>query len=289
MTTDLAVRPARVAGSFYPGSAGDLGGMVEELLDAARRGVPRAAPPGGAPSSDLAGLIVPHAGYAFSGRVAAAGYARLAWQRPAPSHLAVLGPAHFVARRGAAVPTVTAWDTPLGPVAIDPALRAAAVEAGAWLDDRPHEAEHAVEVQLPFISVVCPGVPVLPVTVSDIAADAVADLIDALAALPGTVIVVSTDLSHYLDDARARAVDGRTAASIEAREEGRIGLDDACGAYALRGVVRWSARRGLSVRRLALATSADSAGGTDRVVGYGAFAIEHGAGWSVRAAGARRP
>jgi AmmeMemoRadiSam system protein B len=135
-TADQAVRPARVAGSFYPGSAAELTASVQALLDEARLTEAVPAPPTRS-SGNLAGLIVPHAGYVFSGPVAAAAYARLAGEDPAPSHIVVLGPAHFVSRRGAVVPRVDAWETPLGLVAIDRELRAAAAAAGAWVDDRP--------------------------------------------------------------------------------------------------------------------------------------------------------
>lgn len=269
---EAAVRPPHVAGAFYPAAPRLLEEEVQDLLARARETVGDAATRD--PGAALAGLIVPHAGYIYSGPVAAVAYARLASERPAPRHIAVLGPAHFVPRRGAAVPAVDAWQTPLGRTTIDRELRAVAAEAGAWIDDRPHAPEHAVEVQLPFLGAVCPDVPVLPVTVSDMEPMAVADLIDRLTDVPGTLIVISTDLSHYLDLDRARSVDERTASAIEARDESRIGMEDACGVYALRGAVRWAARRSLTVRRLRLATSADTAGGPARVVGYGAFAFE---------------
>jgi MEMO1 family protein len=265
MTVEAGSRPAHVAGSFYPGSARELAAEVRDLL--------RSVDPPSV-TAPLAALVVPHAGYAYSGPVAAVAYARLAAERPAPAHVAVLGPAHFAARRGAVLPASEAWETPLGPVQVDRTLRAAAVAEGAWVDDEPHATEHAVEVQLPFITTVLPGVPVLPVAVSDVDPDPVADLVEALAAVPGTLVIVSTDLSHYLDVVRARASDERTAAAIEARDDARIGPDDACGVFALRGLVRWAARHALPVRRLALATSADTAGEPERVVGYGAFALE---------------
>lgn len=278
---DASTRPAHVAGAFYSGSAEALAAEVRRLLEAAGAR-PRAPADPSAPShadGSLGGLIVPHAGYAYSGTVAATAYVRLARETLPPAHVAILGPAHFVARRGAAVPGVDAWETPLGLTIVDTVLRAAAVSEGAWVDDRPHAPEHAVEVQLPFLSVVCPGVPVLPITVSDMDPDRVADLVERLAAISGTLVIVSTDLSHYLDLARARAADERTAAAIVAREDARIGVDDACGHFALRGILRWAARRSLSIERLALATSADTAGGPERVVGYGAFAIERAGSW----------
>lgn len=283
--TDASTRPAHVAGAFYPGSAEALAAEVRRLLETTRTGS-YGAPAPRTTGGSLVGLIVPHAGYAYSGPVAAAAYERLARESSPPAHVAVLGPAHFVARRGAAVPGVDAWETPLGLTIVDPELREAAVSEGAWVDDRPHAPEHAVEVQLPFLAAVCPGASVLPVTVSDMDPDRVADLVERLAAIRRTLVIVSTDLSHYLDLARARAADERTAAAIMARDDARIGADDACGHHALRGILRWAARHYLSIERLALATSADTAGGPERVVGYGAFAIERADSWGSGATGA---
>jgi AmmeMemoRadiSam system protein B len=269
-----------VAGSFYPARRDELEREVRGLLAAARDAAEtgwsaEGAPPAAGPP-DLAGLIVPHAGYRYSGPVAAAGYVRLAAARSRPSHLAVLGPSHFVALRGMAVPPMDAWETPMGRVSVDPELRSTAVAAGARQDDGPHGPEHATEVQLPFLQAVCPGVPVLPVAVGDVDPGPVADLIGRVVSVPGTVVIVSTDLSHYLDLARARVADERTARAIEARDPAAIGAHDACGATALRGFLEWAARGGLAVRRLRLATSADTAGEPGRVVGYGAFALEAG-------------
>lgn len=257
-------RPPAVAGAFYPADPDELAADVDRLLAGAR--------PAEAVGEPLA-LVVPHAGYVYSGPVAATAYALL--QDRAIARVALLGPAHFVPLVGAAVTAADGWRTPLGVVSIDPALRETAAAAGAVVDERAHEPEHAIEVQLPFLQrALGAGFQALPIAVGVSEAAAVADLIAAL--LPYALVVVSTDLSHYLDDATARTLDRRTADAVLAREPERIGRDDACGSFALRGLVELARRDHLLVRLLDLRTSADTAGEPWRVVGYGAFAVERG-------------
>jgi hypothetical protein len=256
------VRAPAVAGRFYPADPDELAAMVDALLDAAR------------PASvdgDLVGLVVPHAGYAYSGPVAATAYA-LARDSPRRS-VAILGPSHFVPLRSAAVPAHAGWATPLGEVTVDPGLRLAAAGAGAVIADAPHEVEHALEVQLPFLQrVLGPGVAVLPVAVGDVEAGRVAEVIEALRAA-GAFVVTSTDLSHYEDDATANALDERTAEAVCARDAGAIGREAACGVFALRGTAEHARRAGLSVRLLDRRTSAEATGDPSSVVGYASFAL----------------
>lgn len=256
------VRPAAVAGLFYPGASDDLAAVVDALLD-------------GAEPDDLPAraVVVPHAGYVYSGPVAASAFAVLRRRSAELERVAVLGPAHVVPLRGAAVPAAEAWQTPLGDVVVDDGLRAAALAAGALLDDAPHAREHAVEVQLPFLQRLCRDrLAVLPVAVGEASPTEAAELVAALWDAADAV-VVSTDLSHYLDDDSARAVDRRTADAVVACRADQIGPSDACGCFALRGLVEHAARIGARVRLLDLRTSADTAGGRERVVGYGAFAV----------------
>jgi MEMO1 family protein len=257
-------RSPAVAGAFYPADPDELAGDVDRLLAGTR-----ALEPGGRPLA----LVVPHAGYIYSGPVAATAYALL--RERAMARVALLGPAHFVPLAGAAVTAADGWRTPIGVVSIDPGLRETAVAAGAVVDDRAHEPEHAIEVQLPFLQrVLGAGFQVLPIAVGSAEPEVVADLIAAL--LPFALVVVSTDLSHYLDDATAKAHDRRTADAVLARESEQIRLDDACGSFALRGLVELARREDHAVRLLDLRTSADTAGDPWRVVGYGAFAVEDG-------------
>lgn len=256
-------RPPVVAGLFYPADPEALARLVDGLLQEGEVG-----------DGALCAVVAPHAGLAYSGPVAGTAYATVRQRAPGTRRVVLLGPSHFVPLRGAAVPTHDAWTTPLGAVPVAGSLRDEALRAGAALDDAPHEREHALEVQLPFLQRALPEPPlVLPVAVGTMAAGAVADLIGALAAEPGTLVVVSTDLSHYLDDAAARARDAETAAAIVARRPEAVGDGAACGAHALRGLLEHARRTGLTVEQLALATSADTAGDRDRVVGYGAFAL----------------
>ena len=257
----MAVRVPAAAGTFYPGTASELEAAVDGLLEGA-------SPPPDVRSPSA--IVVPHAGYVYSGPVAATAYALL---RPAPvRRFVIVGPAHFVPLRGTAVPAADAWRTPLGEVRIDDELRELARACGSDVDDAPHEPEHSLEVQLPFLQrVVDDPLMVLPVAVGASTAHAVAELIEAL--VPSALVVVSTDLSHYHDDATAKRLDRRTADAVVARDPDAITAEDACGADALRGVVAFARRADLGVRLLALRTSADTAGDPRRVVGYGAFSI----------------
>ena len=262
----LRARPPAVAGLFYPAEPDELATLVDRLLQQTRD-------PGGA---RLRAVVAPHAGYGYSGQVAAAAYAAVRGRAPGTRRIVLLGPSHFVPLQGAAVPTTDTWTTPLGAVAVAADLRDAALQAGALPDDAPHEQEHALEVQLPFLQRALPGPPpVLPVAIGEMPTVTVAGLIGALAGDQDTLVVVSTDLSHYLDDARARVTDGETAAAILSLRPDAIGDRAACGAHALRGLLEHARLAGLSAEQLALATSADATGDRSRVVGYGAFALAH--------------
>jgi MEMO1 family protein len=179
---------------------------------------------------------------------------------------------------GMAVPGVDAFATPLGPVEIADDARTAAVGMLAVaVDDEPHHSEHSLETQLPFLQrALGTAIRVLPVTVGRTDPAVVAALLANLLAARGTVAVVSTDLSHYLDLSTARDRDARTAAAILARDAAAIRPEDACGHRALRGLLRYAAERGADVELLRLGTSADSGSDPRRVVGYGAFLVHGG-------------
>lgn len=252
------VRPPVAAGYFYPAGAIDLAETVDGLLATCRP--PRT---GGA----LRALVVPHAGYVYSGAVAAAAFAAIDMGR----RVALLGPSHFVPLRGVAVSGARAWRTPLGVVPVDPELRSNAVAAGAVVDDGPHVHDHALEVELPFLQRrVGDTLGILPAAVGA-GLEATASVVAALA--PDALIVVSSDLSHYLDDATARTVDRRTAQAVVDLDDEAIGDRDACGAHALRGLLAHARRAGWTCTLIDLRTSADATGHRERVVGYGAFAL----------------
>jgi AmmeMemoRadiSam system protein B len=259
------VRPPAVAGSFYPAGPEGLARVVDRLLAAAEPAVPGARPEA---------LIVPHAGYAYSGPVAATAYATLRPFVESIRRAVVIGPAHFVPLSGTAVPASEAWSTPLGEMPIDDELRTAAVGAGATVDDEPHAPEHSIEVQLPFLQrLIGPEAPVLPIAVGLAQAEDVAEVLSSLWRADGSIVLVSTDLSHYHDRETARRLDRRTAEAVVAVDPEALGPEDACGVFALRGVLALARRLGLDVRLLDLRTSADTAGDPSSVVGYGAFAI----------------
>jgi AmmeMemoRadiSam system protein B len=178
-----------------------------------------------------------------------------------------------------AVPTVDAFDTPLGRVEIDVELRTAALgNPTVVLDDHVHSGEHSLETQLPFLQrALGPTVTVLPVLVGRTPPETVAALLSTLSSTDGSVAVVSTDLSHYLPDQRARERDARTAAAILARDPSAIGPDDACGYWPLCGLVQHAVDRDLDIELVALATSADAGADPRRTVGYGAFLLHEGA------------
>ena len=261
-------RPA-VAGTFYPADPAALSRTVERLLqEAPMRSGGRSAGP--APKA----IVVPHAGYVYSGPVAARAYAAVRGLKGLVRRVVLLGPGHYVAFEGIAAPLADAFDTPLGPLTVD----RAAVEAVTSLDqvalaDAPHDPEHSLEVQLPFIRRVLGPVGIVPLLVGEAGAEEVAQVLDLLWDGPETLFVVSSDLSHYHGYESARRRDAETAAAIESLREARLGPDGACGHRALAGLLAAARRRALEVERLDLRNSGDTAGPSDRVVGYGAWAF----------------
>ena len=252
-------RPA-VAGRFYPADPVRLAATVDALLSAAHAGT----------CGRLPALVVPHAGYRYSGQVAAMAYALA--RRWSPARAVLLGPAHFVPLTGSAVPRAAEWTTPLGrvPIDVDGWQRATAV--GVPAADEPHAYEHSLEVQLPFLQRLFGArLPVLPIVTAAAATD-VADLLDAVAG-PDTLIVASTDLSHHLPDAEARRRDRRTLDAVLALDPDGIGRGSACGAGALRGLLTWAGRTGRAAALLCYRTSADATDDRTRVVGYASLAL----------------
>ncbi len=261
-----SVRPPAVAGRFYPAQPDTLRDMVSALMDAVD-----------VPDDDrlCPAYVVPHAGYRFSGPTAAHVYARLRRHAGQVRRIVLIGPAHFVRLAGCAVPTVDSLDTPLGPLPLDRTGRDALVAAGlAVADDEPHAPEHSLEVQLPFLrQILAAG---HAGAAGGHRADAAGEGGGAAGGdvcQPGTVLLCSTDLSHYRDDPSAREQDAATISAVEDRAPDRIGTRDACGVFALRGLTALAARIDWTPRLLDYATSADTAGTPDRVVGYAAFAF----------------
>ena len=255
-------RPAAVAGLFYPRDPVRLQTEVLELLG------------GVSPPSKILpkALIAPHAGYVYSGRVAGAAFVKLRASAQTIKRVVLIGPAHYVHLGGIAAPKVNAFETPLGRVVVD---TEACSQIGRFefvtQTDAPHEPEHALEVELPFLQTVLPSFQVVPLVVGDAAPQEVAQLLRQLWDGPETLIVVSSDLSHYHSYETARRLDLSTAEAIEQGEWASLGSSRACGWVAVAGLLIETRRRGLGGYRLALCNSGDTAGSRDRVVGYGAW------------------
>jgi MEMO1 family protein len=258
----LPRRSPAVAGVFYPRSAELLSRTIADLLaDAGDRKPARPR-----------GVIAPHAGYAYSGRVAAKAFASLRCLRGLERAI-VIGPAHFVPLRGIAAPSASVFATPLGEVPIDlAAIEALIEETLVAIDDKPHVREHALEVELPFLQAMFGDLPIVPLLFGSTSAGAVAAAIARLWT-DDTLLVVSSDLSHFEDYASACRHDNHTAAAIEAFDEAAIGPSEACGHLAVRGALIEAARRGLVIERLALCNSGDTSDDRQCVVGYGAWAF----------------
>lgn len=257
------VRLPAVAGMFYPGQPHALADEVTTLLAAVPapgRPVPKA-------------LVAPHAGYVYSGPIAASVYALLKPAAATIRRVVLLGPTHRVGVRGLALPSVDSFATPLGRVDLDrEAIAALAGLPQVVVADAPHAQEHSLEVQLPFLQTVLDDFRLVPLAVGLASAESVAEVIDRLWGGPETLIVVSSDLSHYLPYAEACEIDGQTAGRVLAFAP-NISHDEACGATPLNGLLLAARRHGLVASLVDLRNSGDTAGDRRRVVGYGAFAF----------------
>ena len=259
------IRRAAVAGTFYPDNPHRLREVVTGLL---------AAEPLMETGVDTRLVIVPHAGYIYSGAIAAGAYRLLAATPPAASRVVLLGPSHFVRFTGLAAPGVDAVETPLGLIEVDTALVASAAGHSVVVaEPAAHAREHSLEVQLPFLQVALGEFSALPLATGDIMAETAAVVLDDLLEDPGALGVISSDLSHYLDDATARRRDVATAQAIVELRPEDITPDDACGHTAVQAALLVARKRGWSCQQLALGNSSDTEGPRKRVVGYGAFVL----------------
>ena len=258
-------RPPAVAGTFYPSEPRRLQRAIAGYLRSA-------SVPADLPEPDA--VIVAHAGYHYSGPTAGAAYRAVATRAGQVRRVVVVGPAHRVAVDGVGVSTASQWRTPLGEMPTDVAVARDLVTAGLAVEaDAAHGPEHSIEVQLPFLQSVLGDVTVVPLVVGRARTEDVARAIETVWTDDDCLLVISSDLSHYHDDATARARDERTATAILEERTEDIGPRDACGCLPIRGALVAAHRRGLIPRRLDLSTSADTSGDRDRVVGYGAFAL----------------
>lgn len=259
-----ANRPPAVADMFYPGNAQTLRTALDNLLAA-----PAYAPTGVRPKV----LIAPHAGYVYSGITAAAAYAQIAAFRDDIRRVVLLGPAHRVVVRGLAASSASAFSTPLGEVPVDsPALDSIRDLPQVCLSDLAHAQEHSLEVHLPFLQQVLGEFTIVPLVVGNASADQIAQVLDRLWGGNETLIVVSSDLSHYLPYPRACAKDEFTVETI-LRLRAELDHEQACGATPINGLLQVAKSRGLRAQLLDLRNSGDTAGDKSRVVGYAAFAF----------------
>jgi AmmeMemoRadiSam system protein B len=262
------IREPAVAGQFYPGNATELSTTINVFLDEAP------IQEGPAPKA----LIVPHAGYIYSGPVAATAYARLRPYRERYTRVILLGPCHRVAVQGIALSGADVFRTPLGDVPLDKNTIANLDMPDVNVIEATHQFEHSLEVHLPFLQTVLESFSLVPLVVGDAKPETVADVIDALWGGPETLIVVSSDLSHYLPYEEARITDKTTCEAIENQNTKNIDHQCACGATPIGGLLIATKRRGMKAITLDLRNSGDTAGDKSKVVGYGSWIFADGNG-----------
>lgn len=259
----MNIRNAAVAGQFYDADRDRLQSHIVSLL--------RAAPTDTATAPQA--LIVPHAGYMYSGQSAATAYRCLEAQREVIQRVILFGPAHRVALEGMAVPSVDAFATPLGEIALDrEAVAQALTLPGVQVSDEAHRQEHSLEVQLPFLQTLLRDFTVLPIVVGYCDRATVATVMDTFWGGAETLVVISTDLSHFHSYEQAEQLDTLTCQRLVAKDRDLSG-QDACGAHALNGLMSSEHCKTLQVKLVNRCNSGDTAGSKDRVVGYGAFIL----------------
>jgi AmmeMemoRadiSam system protein B len=257
------IRPAAVAGAFYPDDPKALSEMIQYFLNQADpdKPVPKA-------------IIVPHAGYIYSGPVAASAYALLKKAADKISRVVLIGPAHRVAFSGLAVSSADLFATPLGNIPIDKQSIEILLQLPfVHVLDQAHSLEHSLEVQLPFLQTVLTDFSLVPIVAGDATADQVAQVLESVWGGAETLIVVSSDLSHYHDYFTAQQKDRLTTQWIEQKQYEHLDFDSACGRVPVSGLLKLAREQGLQVKNIDLRNSGDTAGDKNRVVGYGAYVI----------------
>ena len=263
-TTRAPVRAPAVAGTFYASDPEVLLRDVQGFLDA----VPET---GDTPPK---AIIAPHAGYVYSGPVAASAYALLAPLKNTIKRVVLMGPCHRVAVASMALSSADSYATPLGFVPLDHSFDDTLLKlSGVEVYDAPHIPEHSLEVHVPFLQAVLGDFQLIPIVVGGASPAEVAAVLNATWGGPETLIVISTDLSHFLEYDTARALDQSTSTAIENLDSAAIGTDQACGRHPVKGLLEVAKQRPLRVKTLDLRNSGDTAGPKDRVVGYGAWAF----------------
>jgi AmmeMemoRadiSam system protein B/AmmeMemoRadiSam system protein A len=277
MSPATAIRPPAVAGSFYPGDAASLQNELAICLAAppapSRQGIPLRITLEHAATDLLKAIIVPHAGYIYSGGTAGRAYALLAPLAGRIRRVVLLGPCHRVSVRGLAASTVQAFATPLGSIPLDrAALDALSDLPQVIASDAAHAQEHSLEVQLPFLQTVLGQFTLVPLAVGQTGAAEVAQVLERLWGGPETLIVISSDLSHFHTYGEAQSIDNATAQHILALDQ-LTSFDQACGALPINGLLAVARRHGLRIERVAQCSSGDTTGDKSRVVGYASFVL----------------
>ncbi len=261
---DTSRMPA-VAGMFYPAEAGELRNMVNRFLDEAPEEQDQPPPKA---------IIAPHAGYMYSGPIAASAYVRLKKIQHLIQRVVLLGPSHRLPFRGLAATSVDYYVSPLGKVKLDrEAIEHVLTLPQVSLLDQAHAREHSLEVHLPFLQVALDDFSLIPLVVGEASPEEVGGVLDKLWGGEETLIVISSDLSHYHDYDTARRLDEQTSRAIENLQPSAIHHDQACGRNPVNGLLSVARRLGLKASTLDLRNSGDTAGSRDQVVGYGAYAF----------------
>lgn len=258
------IRKSAVAGSFYPSDPLVLRQQVEQFLNetTAMTTTPKA-------------IIAPHAGFVYSGPVAAAAYAQLQPLHDKISRVILLGPSHRVAFLGIAASSANAYQTPLGNISIDHESQRRILELPyVRTYDDAHLYEHSLEVHLPFLQIVLDQFSLVPLVVGETEPEMISEVLDALAPDDNTIIVVSTDLSHYHSYKTAQKMDQATSDAIESLHYTQIKIEDACGRNPVKGLLKYAQSHHLQAHLLDLRNSGDTAGSKDKVVGYGSYVIQ---------------
>jgi len=257
-------RQPAVAGAFYPADPKQLHTMLDQYLTEAECAAK-------APKA----MIVPHAGYVYSGPVAASAYARLKKAHDLITRVVLIGPSHRVAFKGLSVSRAENFITPLGAIPVDQD----AIELIAQLPfveyiEQAHSYEHSLEVHLPFLQEMLDDFKIVPIVAGDATPEQVAQVINTLWGGEETLVVISSDLSHYHEYATAQRLDKATSQLIENLHYDGLSFESACGRVPVSGLLKVAREKSLSVKTIDLRNSGDTAGDKNRVVGYGAYVIE---------------
>ncbi|SFG81361.1 AmmeMemoRadiSam system protein B [Neptunomonas qingdaonensis] len=255
----MSIRPAAVAGLFYPPTKTDLYHLLSEMLPSRSPTHPKA-------------LIVPHAGYIYSGAIAGQGFSLLK-KGESFDRVYLFGPNHRVPLEGCAVPESEFFSTPLGELPVDQKATAALLKLPSVIaSDDVHAQEHCLEVQLPFLQYLHISAPIVPVVVGECPASVMADIIEPLLAEPKTLVIISTDLSHFHTYENALQIDAHTDLKIMNADHD-IKPTEACGCHALNGFLLAVKRQSMTIKKMALGNSGDTVGDKNRVVGYGCYVV----------------